>query len=179
MKDYGSDKIRSVGFFGHGGCGKTTLCDTLLYLLKQNSRIGRVDEGNSLLDYDEDEISRKISINLALGYGEHRDTLLNIVDTPGYADFVGDVYREWIRVQPVQHIRDDMKFASADELRDLALDVGAVGADHRGRGRRGSGRDRGRRAGRPRDDDGALRRRGSVRAHRPVGAGLQCDGERA
>lgn len=92
MKDYGSDKIRSVGFFGHGGCGKTTLCDTLLYLLKQNSRIGRVDEGNSLLDYDEDEINRKISINLALGYGEHRDTLLNIVDTPGYADFVGDVY---------------------------------------------------------------------------------------
>jgi elongation factor G len=92
LKDYGSDKIRSVGFFGHGGCGKTTLCDTLLYLLKQNSRIGRVDEGNSLLDYDEDEINRKISINLALGYGEHRDTLLNIVDTPGYADFVGDVY---------------------------------------------------------------------------------------
>jgi elongation factor G len=92
LKDYGSDKIRSVGFFGHGGCGKTTLCDTLLYLLKQNSRIGRVDEGNSLLDYDEDEVSRKISINLALGYGEHRDSLLNIVDTPGYADFVGDVY---------------------------------------------------------------------------------------
>jgi elongation factor G len=92
LKDYGSDKTRSVGFFGHGGCGKTTLCDTLLYLLKQNSRIGRVDEGNSLLDYDEDEVSRKISINLALGYGEHRDSLLNIVDTPGYADFVGDVY---------------------------------------------------------------------------------------
>jgi elongation factor G len=92
LKDYGSDKIRNVGFFGHGGCGKTTVCETLLYLLKQNTRIGRVDEGNSLLDYDEDEISRKISINLALGYGEHRDSLLNIADTPGYADFVGDVY---------------------------------------------------------------------------------------
>jgi elongation factor G len=91
LKDYGSDKIRNVGFFGHGACGKTTVCETLLYLLKQNTRIGRVDEGNSLLDYDEDEISRKISINLALGYGEHRDSLLNIVDTPGYADFIGDV----------------------------------------------------------------------------------------
>jgi len=92
LKDYGSDKIRNVGFFGHGGSGKTTVCETLLFLLKQNTRIGRVDEGNSLLDYDEDEISRKISINLALGYGEYRDSLLNIIDTPGYADFVGDVY---------------------------------------------------------------------------------------
>ena len=92
MKDYGSDRIRNVGFFGHGGCGKTTVCETLLFLLKQNTRVGRVDEGNALLDYDEDEISRKISINLALGYGEHRDSLLNIIDTPGYADFVGDVY---------------------------------------------------------------------------------------
>ena len=92
MKEYGSDRIRNIGFFGHGGCGKTSICETLLYLLKQNSRVGRVDEGNSLLDYDEDEIGRKISINLALGYGEHRDSLLNIVDTPGYADFVGEVY---------------------------------------------------------------------------------------
>lgn len=91
MKEYSADKIRNVGFFGHGGCGKTTLCETLLYLLKQNNRIGRVDDGSSLLDYDEDEIARKISISLALGYGEYRGSLLNIVDTPGYADFIGEV----------------------------------------------------------------------------------------
>lgn len=92
MKDYSSDRIRNIGFFGHGGCGKTTICEYLLYLLKQNTRVGRVADGTSLLDYDEDEIARKISLNLALGYGEHRDSLLNIVDTPGYADFVGEVY---------------------------------------------------------------------------------------
>jgi elongation factor G len=91
LKEYGSDRIRNIGFLGHGGCGKTTICETLLYLLKQNTRVGRVDDGSSILDYDEDEVARKISLNLALGYGEYRDSLLNIVDTPGYADFVGEV----------------------------------------------------------------------------------------
>lgn len=92
MKEYNVENIKNIGFFGHGGCGKTTICEAILYDLKQNSRLGRVDEGNALLDYDEDEINRKISINLALGYGEYRDNLINIVDTPGYADFIGEVY---------------------------------------------------------------------------------------
>jgi elongation factor G len=92
LKDYGSDRIRNVGFFGHGGCGKTTVCESLLYLLKQNNRVGRVDDGTSLLDYDEDEVNRKISLNLSLGFGEYKDSLLNLVDTPGYADFIGEVY---------------------------------------------------------------------------------------
>lgn len=92
MKEYNAENIKNIGFFGHGGCGKTTISEAILYNLKQNNRLGRVDEGNALLDYDEDEIARKISINLALGYGEYRDNLINIVDTPGYADFIGEVY---------------------------------------------------------------------------------------
>lgn len=91
MKEYSSDKIINLGFFGHGGCGKTSIGEAILYLLKQNTRLGRVDDGTSLLNYDEDEIVRKISINLALGYGEYKDYYFNIVDTPGYADFVGEV----------------------------------------------------------------------------------------
>ncbi|MEO0083019.1 MAG: elongation factor G [candidate division WOR-3 bacterium] len=91
MKEYSSDKIINLGFFGHGGCGKTTIGETILFLLKQNTRLGRVDDDTSLLNYDEDEIARKISINLALGYGEYKDCYFNIVDTPGYIDFVGEV----------------------------------------------------------------------------------------
>lgn len=92
MKEYSSDKIINLGFFGHGGCGKTSIGEAILYLLKQNTRLGRVDEGTSLFNYDEDEITRKISINLALGYGEYKDHYFNLVDTPGYADFVGEVF---------------------------------------------------------------------------------------
>ncbi len=91
MKSYKIEEIRNIGFFGHGGCGKTSICELLLYIMKQNNRIGSVDAGTSLLDYDEDEVTRKISINLALGFGDYRNVLINIVDTPGYADFLGNV----------------------------------------------------------------------------------------
>lgn len=91
MKEYGAEHIRNLGFFGHGSSGKTSICESLLFTMKQNTRLGSVTDGTSLLDYDEDEVSRKITINLALGFGEHRDTLINVVDSPGYADFFGDV----------------------------------------------------------------------------------------
>lgn len=91
MKEHGPEHIRNLGFFGHGGSGKTSICESLLLTMRQNNRLGSVADGTSLLDYDEDEVSRKISINLALGSGEYRDTLVNLVDVPGYADFFGNV----------------------------------------------------------------------------------------
>jgi len=91
VKEFSADRIRNLGFFGHGSSGKTSICDSLLYTMKQNNRLGSVAEGTSLLDYDEDEISRKISINLAVAFGEYRDTLITLVDVPGYADFFGNV----------------------------------------------------------------------------------------
>jgi len=91
VKEYKTQEIRNLGFLGHGGAGKTSLCDSLLYTMRQNTRLGSVDAGTSLFDYDDDEIVRKISINLALGYGEYRNTLINLVDAPGYADFWGNV----------------------------------------------------------------------------------------
>ena len=91
MKEYRAENIRNLGFFGHGSSGKTSVCESLLLTMKQNNRLGSVSDGSSLLDYDEDEVSRKISISLALGFGEYRDTLINLVDSPGYADFFGDV----------------------------------------------------------------------------------------
>ncbi len=83
--------IKNIGLFGHSGCGKTSFGEAMLYLVKENTRLGRTDEGTSVFDYDEDEIERKTSINLALGYGSYRDDFFNIIDTPGYADFIGDV----------------------------------------------------------------------------------------
>ncbi|MBN2537234.1 elongation factor G [candidate division WOR-3 bacterium] len=91
MKDISPEQVRNIGFFGHGGAGKTSICEALLLAMKQNNRLGSVADGTALLDHDEDEVSRKIGINLALGYGEYRDVLVNIVDLPGYADFFGNV----------------------------------------------------------------------------------------
>jgi len=91
LKEYSAERIRNLGFFGHASSGKTSLCEALLLAMKQNTRLGSVAEGTSLLDYDEDETGRKISINLSLGYGEWRDTFVTLVDTPGYADFFGSV----------------------------------------------------------------------------------------
>lgn len=91
LKEYSAERIRNLGFFGHASSGKTSLCEALLLAMKQNTRLGSVAEGTSLLDYDEDEVIRKISINLSLGYGEWKDTFITLVDTPGYADFFGNV----------------------------------------------------------------------------------------
>ncbi len=91
LKEYSAERIRNLGFFGHGGSGKTSICESLLFTMKQNTRLGSVDNGTALLAYDEDEITRKIGINLGIGYGEYRDHLINLVDAPGYADFFGNV----------------------------------------------------------------------------------------
>lgn len=91
MKDITPDKIKNIGLFGHSGCGKTSFGEAILYLTGENTRLGRTDDGTSILDYDEDEIERKTSINLSLGYGMYKDAFFNIIDTPGYADFAGDL----------------------------------------------------------------------------------------
>ena len=91
MRSYGPDKIRNVGLFGHGGSGKTTLTEALLLTAKAVSRAGRVEDGNTVSDFDPDEQRRHMSINLAVAPVEWKDTKINIVDAPGYADFAGDV----------------------------------------------------------------------------------------
>src|ERR1051325_5634323 len=91
MRSYGPDKIRNVGLFGHGGSGKTTLTEALLLTAKAISRAGRVEDSNTVSDYDPDEQKRHISINLAVAPLEWHDTKINVIDAPGYADFAGDV----------------------------------------------------------------------------------------
>lgn len=91
MADSTPGNVRNIVLLSHGGAGKTSLAEAALFSEGAISRLGKVDEGNTTSDYDPDEIKRKISINLSLLPGIWRDTKLNIVDTPGYPDFVGEV----------------------------------------------------------------------------------------
>ena len=83
MKVYGSSAIRNVAFVGHGASGKTSLVDALAWVSGSSRRHGSIKDGTTLTDYSPDEIDRKHSINLALGYAEWLDTKLNLIDTPG------------------------------------------------------------------------------------------------
>lgn len=84
------DRIRNVAVVGHGGSGKTTLVETLLNVIGVTSRLGKVDDGTSILDTDPEEHRRHITINVALAQVTHDGTKLNLIDTPGFADFAGD-----------------------------------------------------------------------------------------
>ncbi|MFH0778027.1 MAG: elongation factor G, partial [Candidatus Eisenbacteria bacterium] len=91
MKEHEVANLRNIVLVGHGGSGKTSLCEAILFTAKATKRLGRVDDGTSVLDYSPEEIHRKITISLSLAHVEWMDCLLNLIDTPGYADFVGDV----------------------------------------------------------------------------------------
>ena len=91
MKEYDVAKLRNLVFVGHGGAGKTSLCEALLFSAKATKRLGKVDDGTSVLDYTPEEVQRKITISLSLGHLDWKDHFFNLIDTPGYADFVGDV----------------------------------------------------------------------------------------
>ncbi|HJY30632.1 MAG TPA: elongation factor G [Pyrinomonadaceae bacterium] len=88
MKVYPTEAIRNLAVIGHGDAGKTQLVSSLLYVAGATPRWGKVDEGTTVTDYEEDSIARKITLNTALAHLDHRDTKLNFIDSPGYAAFV-------------------------------------------------------------------------------------------
>jgi elongation factor G len=91
LKDYPSEHIRNIALIGHGGSGKTILGDAILFTTGAVTRIGRVEDGSTVSDYRADEIERQISISSAVLSTEYQGTKYNILDTPGYTDFVGEV----------------------------------------------------------------------------------------
>jgi elongation factor G len=91
MKNYSTEKIRNIAFVSHGGAGKTSFVEACAYNTKIVERMGKVTEGNTISDYEAEEIKRGISINLSIVPIEWNNTKINIVDTPGYFDFVGEV----------------------------------------------------------------------------------------
>jgi elongation factor G len=92
VKRFPPEKIRNVALVGHGGSGKTTLAEALLYKAGAITRVGRVEDGTTVCDFDPEEQKRGLSLSLALAPFEWNDHKVNLIDTPGYADFIGDVH---------------------------------------------------------------------------------------
>ena len=88
---YSTEKIRNICLLGHGGDGKTSLVESMLYLTGKIDRLGKTADGNTVCDYDPEEIKRKISIQTTLATVETQGYKLNVLDTPGYFDFAGEV----------------------------------------------------------------------------------------
>lgn len=92
MKEYNIEQTRNIGLVSHGGAGKTSLAEAFLFSAGATNRLGKVDDGNTVSDYTDDEIQRKISIGASLLHVEWKNHKINLVDLPGYADFIGEVY---------------------------------------------------------------------------------------
>jgi elongation factor G len=96
MKSYTTQFLRNIGIVGHGDTGKTQLVSSLLYTAGMTPRLGKVTEGNTITDWDEEEIARKISIQTGLAFaewapgGQGEKTKINFLDTPGYSTFVNE-----------------------------------------------------------------------------------------
>lgn len=92
MKRYTTNKIRNLALVGHSGSGKTSLTEALLFKTGAITRQGKVEEGNTISDFDKEEIARGVSIGISIVPVEWQDTKVNFIDTPGYFDFSGEVY---------------------------------------------------------------------------------------
>lgn len=92
MKTYTCKNIRNIALAGHGGSGKTSVAEGLLYKCGEIERMGKVSDGNSVCDYDPEEIKRKISLGTSLAYCQWKDVKINILDTPGQFDFAAGLY---------------------------------------------------------------------------------------
>lgn len=90
MAKYETKNIRNIALVGHGDSGKTTLADAILFKTKANSRFGSIDDGSSVFDFDAEEKERRISIELAIASCDWEGTHINILDAPGYSDFIGE-----------------------------------------------------------------------------------------
>ena len=106
MKVFDSESIRNIVLVGHGDSGKTSLASALLYSAGAVSRLGRVEEGNTITDCDQDEIERKITISTALARLEWKGSKVNILDTPGYRTFILDTKASMVGAETVVVVVD-------------------------------------------------------------------------
>ncbi|HQP27389.1 MAG TPA: GTP-binding protein, partial [Candidatus Syntrophosphaera sp.] len=90
MKEYKLSKLRNLLLMGASGAGKTTLAEQIFHLTHTTNRLGKIDEGNTVMDFDAEEIAKKTSLSLSLGWLNYKDHKINILDTPGTPDFIGD-----------------------------------------------------------------------------------------
>lgn len=93
MKLYSTEKIRNIGLVGHGGSGKTSFAEAALFHTGANSRIGKVDDDSSVMNYDAEETKRKATVGTSLAALEYKDHKINVLDAPGFDDFLGEVHK--------------------------------------------------------------------------------------
>ena len=102
MQMYPTKMLRNVCLLGHSGSGKTSLAEAMLFLTHATDRLGKIPDGNTVCDYDPEEIKRGFSLSASIGPLEYRDVKINILDTPGYFDFESEV-RQCVRVADSLH----------------------------------------------------------------------------
>ena len=90
MKEYDVKKIRNLLLMGSSGAGKTTLAEQIFYQTQTTNRVGKVEEGNTVMDFDAEEVARKLSLSLSVGFVNYKDHKVNILDAPGSPDFVAE-----------------------------------------------------------------------------------------
>jgi elongation factor G len=90
MKSYAMKNIRNIALVGSSNAGKTSLIEQMLFNAKMISRVGKINDGNTALDFDADEIEKKMSLVTSIAYLDWKEFRINVVDSPGVADFVGD-----------------------------------------------------------------------------------------
>ncbi len=91
MRKYAVDRLRNLAIVAHGGAGKTSLAEAMLHCAGATDRLGKTDDGNTVMDWDQEEVRRKVSINASIATFEWKGHKFNLLDTPGYFDFVGEV----------------------------------------------------------------------------------------
>jgi elongation factor G len=91
MKEYRTEFIRNIALVSHGGAGKTMLAEAALHFTGASTRLGKIEDGTTVSDFEDEEIRRCISLSTGLIPVEYKDHKINLLDTPGYTDFVGEV----------------------------------------------------------------------------------------
>jgi len=125
MKEYDMKKLRNLLFMGSGGAGKTTLAEQIFYLTKTTTRVGKIDEGNTVMDFDAEETAKKMSLSLSLGFVNYNDHKINILDTPGTPDFITDAI---VAIPAVENV---VLVANAAAGFEVGLELAMEHLDHK------------------------------------------------
>ena len=125
MKEYDLKKLRNLLFMGSSGAGKTTLAEQIFYLTHTTTRLGKIDEGNTVMDFDAEEISKGMSLNLSLGFVNHKDHKINIIDTPGNPEFIGEV------IAAIPAVENAVVVANATGGFEVGMELAVEQLDHK------------------------------------------------
>lgn len=125
MKEYDMKKIRNLLFMGSGGAGKTSLTEQIFFLTNTINRLGKIDEGNTVMDFDAEETAKKVSLSLSMGFLNYNDHKINLLDAPGTPDFVADAI---VAIPAVENV---VLVANAAAGFEVGLELAIEQLDHK------------------------------------------------